>query len=114
MSICSNDKMSEITKKITKFFSALADETRVNILLQLKDNPKTVTKIHNFFGNEITISAISHQLRLLYDNDIVVMKKKGRERIYGLSQKYCWCILKDAKNHFDEKTCKSCMKNYKW
>lgn len=106
--------MTEISKKITKFFSALADETRIQILLELKDKPKTVTQIHKSFNDSISISAISHQLRLLYDNDIVEMKKKGRERIYGLSSKYCWCILKDAKSHFDEKTCKSCMKNYEW
>ena len=98
-----------------KFFSALADETRLKILLSLIEKPQNVTQIYDIVGKDtMTISAISHQLRLLYDNDIVVMKKKGRERIYGLSQKYCWCILKDAKNHFDEKTCKSCMKNYKW
>jgi ArsR family transcriptional regulator, lead/cadmium/zinc/bismuth-responsive transcriptional repressor len=114
MSNCSNNIMKEITKKITKFFSALADETRVQILLELKDKPKTVSQIHESFNDSITISAISHQLRMLYDNDIIELKKKGRERIYGLSQKYCWCILKDAKNHFDEKTCKSCMKNYEW
>jgi DNA-binding transcriptional ArsR family regulator len=87
----------EIKKKLLNFFSSLSDETRLMILLAIAKSPKTVSEIHEAVGNsKITISAISHQLKLLRSMNIVVAKKKGRERIYELSDEYCWCILRDA------------------
>ena len=95
-----------------KFFSALADETRLKILLSLLEKPQNVTQIFEKVGKEsMTISAISHQLRLLADNKIVKVKRKGRQKMYGLSEDYCWCMLRDVKNQFDGCSCKSCNKN---
>jgi DNA-binding transcriptional ArsR family regulator len=103
--------MREKNKKILQFFGALADETRLNILLSLINGPRTVNQIHHTLGRDrLTLSAISHQLKQLQDLDIVVYERKGREKIFTLSGDFCWCILNDAFKHFESKTkCKSCV-----
>ena len=102
--------MAKINKKLLQFFSVLADETRLNILVGLVDSPKSVNKIHKIVGKErITLSGISHQLRQLDNLGIVTYEKKGREKYFKLSDDFCWCILKDALGHFDKKCkCKGC------
>jgi DNA-binding transcriptional ArsR family regulator len=102
--------MEQKNKRILHFFSALADETRLNILLSLVNGPKTVNQIHKIAGrSKLTLSAISHQLRQLQDVDIVCHERKGREKIFALSDDFCWCILNDAFKHFNSKTkCTSC------
>lgn len=100
--------MKQINKKVLQFFASLSDETRLKILLSLTDEQKTVNEIHRAVP-EVTLSAISHQLKQLNDVEIVVSEKKGREKIFQLSKSFCWCILRDAFNHFEGKTeCKEC------
>jgi DNA-binding transcriptional ArsR family regulator len=102
----------DIKQKLLNFFSSIADETRLMILLAIAKGPKTVSEIHEAVGNsKISISAISHQLKLLKSMNIVVAKKKGKERLYELSDEYCWCILRDALRKFGYRIdirCKRC------
>ncbi len=92
-------------KKTIQFFSALSDETRLKILLSLKEKPRTVNEIHRSLDKKkITLSAISHQLKYLTGLDIIVYEKRGKEKIFKLSDNFCWCILKDVLNHFKEET----------
>jgi ArsR family transcriptional regulator len=96
--------MSAINQQIANFFSALADETRLLILISISKGSKTVGDIHKFVlkegENKITLSAVSHQLKLLNGSDIIEYKKSGREKYYSLSGDFCWCMLKDALKHF--------------
>jgi len=104
----------ESERKIMQFFSSLADKTRLHILLSISEKPKTVNEIYNFVGREkMTLSAISHQLKQLTDMNIVTFEKKGKEKLFELSDKFCWCILKDAFEQFNinlKITCKKCKK----
>lgn len=94
----------KVNKKVLLFFSALSDETRLKIIMTLSKGKKTVGSIHRSFGeNEITLSAISHQLKQLQNIDIVSFKRKGKEKIYSLSGSFCWCTLKDTIKHFNKK-----------
>ena len=104
--------MKTTNDKIVQFFSTLADDTRLRILLCLVEKPCNVNEIHKSIGKgKMTLSAISHQLKHLSDIEIVVYEKKGREKIFQLSDKFCWCILRDALKHFNGKTeCKECCK----
>ena len=91
-------------KRILQFFSALSDETRLKILLTLVEGSKYVGEIHRSFGKDrITLSAISHQLKYLNDVDILVYEKRGKEKIFSLSDNFCWCTLRDAVKHFQNK-----------
>lgn len=96
-------------EKILKFFSSLSDKTRLKIVISLSKGNKTVTEVFNDISENVTLSAISHQLKLLSDLNIVKFEKSGRERYYSLSNDFCWCILNDAFNHYNGK-CKCSMK----
>ena len=104
--------MANVNQKVLRFFSALSDETRLKILLGLVEKPKTVGQIHQCIGKEkMTLSAVSHQLKQLASSDIVTYVKKGREKLFSLSDNFCWCILEDAMNHFSGKEkCMECCK----
>jgi ArsR family transcriptional regulator len=93
--------MVKVSKKILQFFSSLSDETRLRIVLSLTEGSKNVGDIHKKFGkNKITLSAISHQLKLLESAGLVVYEKRGREKIFRLADGFCWCIVKDVFGHF--------------
>jgi len=98
--------------KVLNFFSSLADPTRLKILLSMADEPRSVNEIYRIVGREkMTLSAISHQLRQLKDMGIVSYEKKGREKLFKLSNDFCWCILKDAFKQFNtniEIRCEKC------
>ena len=97
-----------------QFFSSLADKTRLHILLSIAENPKNVNEIYNFVGRDkMTLSAISHQLKQLNDIGIVIYRKDGKEKFFELSDKFCWCILRDAFSQFNTNikiNCKKCEK----
>ena len=91
-----------VDKRVIQFFASLADETRLKILLGLTDNPKTVNEIHDYVGREkISLSGISHQLKFLSNIEMVHHKRNGKEKIFKLSDDFCWCIIKDVFKHFD-------------
>jgi len=107
------NKINNFAKeKVLDFFSSLADETRLMILLSLAGKPRNVNDIYEFVGKDkLTLSAISHQLRQLTDLNIVKFEKKGKEKLFRLSEDFCWCILKDAFRQFGIKIqikCKKC------
>jgi len=91
----------ETDRKILRFFSAIADPTRLRILLSIVDGPKTVNDIYTAVGRgKMTLSAISHQLKQLEQAGVVQFDKNGREKAFRLSEGFCWCILRDAYKHF--------------
>ena len=97
---------------MVQLFASLSDPTRLQIVMSLLDNPRTVNDIHRQVGeNMMTLSAISHQLKQMRDVGVVEFVKKGREKEFRLSDKFCWCILRGAVKHFKhEKCCPACAK----
>jgi len=101
----------ESISKALQFFSSLADETRLKILLSLLDGPRNVGGIYEFVGKDkMTLSAISHQLSQLHALNIVDFEKQGQEKLYRLSDNFCWCILKDLFKQFKGHRCPNCSK----
>lgn len=107
-------KMNKANRKVMNFFSSLSDETRLKILMSMAMGKKNVGEIYSFVGKEtMTLSAISHQLKTLADLGIVSFKRDGQEKYYELSDKYCWCILRDVFRQFNNDIqikCKKCGK----
>ncbi|MBS3061067.1 MAG: winged helix-turn-helix transcriptional regulator [Candidatus Diapherotrites archaeon] len=106
---------TEIDKKVLRFFSAIADETRLKMLKALVAGPKTVNEVYDVIGREsMTLSAVSHQLKYLEQVGVVVFEKRGREKLFRPSQEFCWCILRDAYDHFEKSGkstgCAACQK----
>jgi ArsR family transcriptional regulator len=77
--------MSDITnfKQITRFFTAMGDPIRLQILMLLREKPLNVSDI----ASQFTISrpAVSHHLRVLKDANILNSEKAGQEVYYSLN-----------------------------
>lgn len=97
----SNNRLNiEVEKKVTKLFKAVADQTRLKIIYLLKDSELSVTKIVEAL--KMTQSAISHQLRILRDVNLVVNSKKGKEVYYKLADDHVYTIINQAVDHVME------------
>lgn len=82
------------------FFKVLGDDTRVRIILLLRDNPQNVTEIATALNMEQ--SAISHQLRTLYLQRAVNFHRNGKEKIYEIRDNHIYEILASANEHIEE------------
>jgi len=75
--------MKESTYHI--FFTNLASPLKINIIVSLREEEKSVTELSKDLGVEQ--SKISHALSSLKCCNIVKMKQKGKQRIYSLNKK---------------------------
>lgn len=73
----------ETFQLISDHFKVLSDPTRVKILYALTQKEICVCDLAAVL--EITDSAVSHQLRLLRDKDLVKFRKEGKMAYYSLS-----------------------------
>lgn len=106
-----SQKQQLIEERVMRFFSSLADRTRLKIILSIAEKPKTVNEIYELVGKDkMTLSAISHQLRQLSDLNILKFEKKGKEKLFRLSEDFCWCVLRDAFSQFGNKIRIKCNK----
>jgi DNA-binding transcriptional ArsR family regulator len=65
---------------------ALATPSRLQILACLRAGPLTVSEIIQAVAMEQ--SAVSHQLRVLRDNSVVSVQRRGRQRLYELRDRH--------------------------
>ncbi|CCV64595.1 Transcriptional regulator, ArsR [Alteracholeplasma palmae J233] len=92
-----NDKT---TSKVSQFFKAIADPTRIKILFALKNGPLSVNELTSVMV--MTQSAVSHQLRVLKDSNLVINKKIGKEVYYRLADDHVHVIFNQAIEHVGE------------
>ncbi|WIF89043.1 ArsR/SmtB family transcription factor [Acholeplasma laidlawii] len=91
---------SRIEDKVSILFKTLSDPTRIKIIYALKNKELTVSEIVELVG--ITQSAVSHQLRVLRNVNLVNYVKKGKEVIYSLSDEHVYNIFDQAVEHVKE------------
>jgi DNA-binding transcriptional ArsR family regulator len=87
----------DAAERLADTMFALAAPSRLQILAALRDGPRTVSEIIAVVGMEQ--SAVSHQLRVLRDNAVVSVERRGRERLYGLRDPHIAALLDDARRH---------------
>jgi ArsR family transcriptional regulator len=92
-------KMGKIEKSM-EIFKALGDLTRLKIISCIFNEEKSV----NMISRDINLSqsAISHQLRLLREVDIVRYKQNGKERLYYLSDDHVKTIIDQVFRHTED------------
>ena len=78
-------------------FKALADPTRLKILALLFAEERCVGNIAEHL--DVSQSAVSHQLRLLRNLNIVRYRKEGREVYYDLADDHVRGILQRTFEH---------------
>ncbi|MGM8216853.1 ArsR/SmtB family transcription factor [Bacillaceae bacterium W0354] len=89
----------ELQQFKTDFFKALAHPLRIQILEALADGEKNVNEIQSIVGSEG--SAVSQQLTILRNKNIVVGEKNGNRVIYSLKDPMIVELLNIAREIFN-------------
>ncbi len=92
---------SDKTFRIADFFAVFGDRTRIRILLALEQSEMCVCDMAVLLDS--TKSAISHQLRGLKHNNLVISRKEGKHSFYSLADDHVRQIIELAIEHLDEK-----------
>jgi len=89
----------EIQQFKAEFFKALAHPLRIRILEVLCEGDRTVNELQAILGTEG--SAVSQQLAILRNKNVVIGTKEGTSVIYTLRDPLIKDLLKVAKQIFD-------------
>lgn len=87
----------EIVDKIAELFKAFGDPTRVQILSLLQQQERCVGDIAE--AVQISQSAISHQLRILKQMDLIKFRRDGKNILYSLADDHVRTILEMGLEH---------------
>lgn len=90
--------ISQLFKLQANFIKALAHERRLEILYLLKDQDLNVSDIHQML--DLPQANISQHLKILKAEDIVTVRKEGKESYYAIAQQQVIQCL----DHFKEMT----------
>ena len=85
---------------LADFFKVFADTTRIKILYVLLKEEMCVCDIAQTL--EMTQSAISHQLRILKQMDLVKNRRDGKTIYYSLADAHIVSILNQGMEHINE------------
>lgn len=91
---------NEDFSKLSLFFKAIGDETRIKILYSLSKSEMCVCDIAALLN--MTVSAISHQLRVLKQAELVKFEKRGKVVYYSLNDDHVNIVFNNALEHILE------------
>lgn len=86
--------------KVSELFKVFGDSTRAVILSALAVSEMCVYDICEIA--QMNKSAVSHQLRVLRENNLVKFRKVGKTVIYSLADSHVVSILNQALEHVNE------------
>ena len=85
---------------LADFFKVFADGTRVRILYALDGQELCVCHMAELLG--MTVSAVSHQLRILRNADLVRTRREGKTVFYSLADDHVRMIIECGMEHICE------------
>ncbi len=85
---------------VAELYRVFGDKTRVTILYTLTDTEKCVNDIAAALN--MTLSAVSHQLRILKQAHLVRYRRVGKNALYSLSDDHVRTILEQGLEHVRE------------
>ncbi len=86
---------------LADLFKVFGDSTRVRLLYELLSGEKNVGDLSDALN--MNQSAVSHQLRLLKQSDLVKVRRDGKSMYYALSDDHVESIIKIGMEHITEK-----------
>ncbi len=86
--------------ELAEFFSVIGDSTRIKILYALFESELCVCDIAETLG--MTLSAISHQLKILKTARLVKFRKVGKSVFYSLDDDHVKTIINMGNTHINE------------
>ena len=91
----------ELLCDLSDLFKLFGDATRIKILYSLLESPMCVCAIAELLG--MTQSAISHQLKILKDANLVGNRREGKTIYYFLSDDHVRTVIAQGFEHLIEK-----------
>ncbi len=85
---------------LAEFFSVIGDSTRIKILYALFESEMCVCDIAEVLN--MTLSAISHQLRILKQARLVKYRRCGKQVLYSLDDDHVKSIINMGNEHINE------------
>ena len=90
----------ELIFDLSDLFKIFGDTTRLKILFALFESEMCVCAIAELLG--MTQSAISHQLRVLKDANLVGSRREGKTIYYSLADDHVRAIINQGMEHIEE------------
>ena len=97
----SQELRAEYIFDIADFFKVFGDATRIRILYLLSQHELCVGDLAEML--DMTQSAVSHQLRVLRQNDLVKTRKEGKSVWYSLDDDHVKTVLEQGMQHIGHK-----------
>ena len=85
---------------LAELFKVFGDSTRIKILSALSGGEMCVCDISTLVG--MTSSAVSHQLKILKNAELVRFRREGKTVFYSLADGHVNTILKQGLEHINE------------
>ncbi len=92
-SIFSQEKLNSLIE----LFKAISDNSRTKIILSLRDGELCVCDICHVLG--LSLSAVSHQLRILRNLKLVKYRSAGKMAFYSLTNKHIVNLIEEGIKH---------------
>lgn len=87
--------------ELADFYKIFGDSTRIKILYALNTAELCVCDISALLN--MTISAVSHQLKQLRDSNLVTTRREGKVVYYSLADSHVKEIISCGKEHVEER-----------
>lgn len=91
----------EVIFYLADFYKIFGDTTRIKILCALDKSEMCVCDISSILN--MTISAVSHQLKILRESNLVKTKREGKVVYYSLADEHVKEIIECGLEHVLEK-----------
>lgn len=85
---------------LAELYKVFGDSTRIRILYALFESEMCVCDIAELLG--MTVSAISHQLRVLKNAELVKSRRDGKTVFYSLADEHVRSIINQGMEHICE------------
>ena len=90
----------EEMQNLAEFFKVFGDATRLKIMFALQSREMCVYDMAALLG--MTQSAISHQLRILKQMDLVKYRREGKAILYAPADDHIVSIISQGLDHIEE------------
>lgn len=98
------EHLPEGWERFTRFFAALGDTTRQQILLMFEPGEEIcVNEIARLF--KISRPAISHHLKVLREAELLTCEKRGKEVYYRVNHTYCTDVMRTVHEFMKTQGC---------
>lgn len=94
------DKAEDLLYRLADLYKIFGDSTRLRILFALSEGELKVVEIAGKLG--MSMSAISHQLRVLKQAHLVKFRREGKNAVYSLADDHVSTILAQGMEHICE------------